>query len=167
MRRAGALALLVLSTCLGACDTSDYAFRVDKSIEIVEPKARTEVPLPALVRWTDERPPNNPRVDVGDPKAEYYAVFLDQSPMGPGKTLESLLDERDPCRPGQECPNAEQLSALRVFLVAEPNVTLEFVADRRPSRGEGKDTHEVAIVRMRGDRRVGEAAFLQTFFVRR
>lgn len=167
MRGAAAVALLVVTGLLGACDTSEYAFKVDKSIEIVQPKARTEVSLPVQVRWTDARPPSSPRVDLDDAAAEYYAVFLDQSPMGPGKSLESLLDDRDPCRPGQQCPNAEQLSALRIFLVADPRVTLEFVADRRPSRGDGKDTHEVAIVRMRGNRRVGESAFLQTFFVRR
>jgi hypothetical protein len=47
-------------------------------------------------------------------------------------------------------------------------VLLDFIADRRPSsHSDTKDTHEVTIVRMRGDKRVGETAFRRTFFVAR
>lgn len=162
---------MLVGTALVACDTSNYAFKVDNSIEIVEPSARADVSVPVTIRWTDERPPADAKVAPADADAEYYAIFLDQAPMGPGKDLESLLD-RGPrgtrCIPRQPCPTTEQLATLGVHLAAETTMLLEFVADLRPSdRGDSKDKHEVIIVRMRGDRRVGESAFLQTFFVTR
>ena len=55
--------------------------------------------------------------------------------------------------PHRGCPDAAFLARLKVFLTADPEVTLEFLADLRPSkRGISKDPHEVTIVRMRGDR---------------
>lgn len=167
MRRAAALCVVPL--LVGACDTSNYAFKVDKSIKIVEPAARADVSLPVQLRWTDSRPPSQPRVAPRDSDAEYYAVFVDRAALAPGKQLSSLVDDKlGPCETDQGCPTAEQLTDLRVHLTAKPALGLEFVADlRASSRGDSKDVHEVTIVRMRGDRRLGEAAFLQTFFVRR
>ncbi|MDP9182067.1 MAG: hypothetical protein M3P04_04740 [Actinomycetota bacterium] len=166
MRRATLLLLAPL--LLSGCDTSNYAFKVDESIDIVEPAARADVSLPVTLRWTDERPPTALRVAPKDPTAEYYAVFLDRAALGPGKRLASLVDDKDLCRQTPGCPSVTQLSDLRVFLTATPSLLVEFVADRRASkRGDSKDVHEVAVVRMRGDKRVGEAAFLQTFFVKR
>ena len=160
--------VLVLLAFIAACDTSNYAFTIDKTIEIVAPPARTEVPLPVAIRWRDDEPPDNGRVDPQDPEAEYYAVFLDRTPLGPGERLSSLVEEADECATTKGCPSAEQLGDMQVFLTAEPSVTLEFVADlRTTTRGDTKDVHEVTVVRMRGDERSGEAAFLQTFFIRR
>lgn len=166
MRRVASL--LVLMTLVTACDTSNFAFKIDESIEIVEPKARTTVALPITIRWTDNNKPLVAKVAPRDPIAEYYAVFVDRAPMGPGKTLASLIKGPPPCRPSTGCPTSAQLSDLSVFLTAEPSLSLEFLTDlRSTSRGNQKDPHEVTIVRMRGDKRVGEAAFLQNFFVRR
>jgi hypothetical protein len=162
------LAALALVGMAVGCDTSNYAFKVDKSISIVEPAARADVSLPVTLRWTDEKPPAAARVAPSDPQAEYYAVFLDRAALAPGKRLISLVEDEDLCRQTSGCPSTQQLSDLRVFLTATPSLLLEFVADRRASkRGDSKDVHEVAIVRMRGDKRMGEAAFLQTFFVKR
>ena len=166
MRRGGLLLLAPL--LLSACDTSNYAFKVDRSIKIVQPAARADVLLPVTVRWTDSHPPPRLRVATRDPNAEYYAVFMDRTALGPGKRLSSLLDDKNVCHPSDGCPTTAQLRDLRVYLTAIPSLTIEFVADRRASRrGDSKDVHEVAVVRMRGDKRVGEAAFLQTFFVKR
>lgn len=162
---AGLLALLALVT---ACDTSNYAFKIDESIKLVQPRAREEVSLPVTLRWTDAKRPLGGKVAPRDPVAEYYAVFVDRAPMSPGKTLASLIKGPPPCRPSKGCPTSAQLSDLSVFLTAAPALSLEFLTDlRSTSRGNQKDPHEVTIVRMRGDKRVGEAAFLQNFFVRR
>lgn len=151
-----------------ACNTSNYAFKVDKSIDILSPKPRTDVALPVTIAWKDADPPANPRVDVTDPKAEYYAVFVDDAPIKAGKPLSDLLDEDVDCELADGCPTPEQLADEGVYLTAKPSVSLEFVADlRTTSRGNTKDVHDVTIVRMRGDERVGEAAFRQTFFIDR
>jgi hypothetical protein len=166
MRRVAAL-LLVLAVVSG-CDTSNYAFTIDESITIVQPRSRTDVSLPVTVRWTDSKAAAGMKVAPTDPAASYYAVFVDVAPMGPGKRLASLVEDSDTCELAQGCPSASQLADAGVHLAATPSVELEFVADRRPSsREDTKDTHQVTIVRMRGDKRVGETAFRQTFFVRR
>lgn len=160
--------MLAAMTLLSACDTSAYAFRVDERVRIVAPEARSTVTLPVTVRWTDDEPPAEPRVAAEDPEAEYYAVFVDRTPMGPGEPLSSLADEPERCADTPGCPDEGRLRDLGVLLTADTAVTLEFLADLRPSaRASSKDPHELTIVRMRGDRRVGEAAFRVNFFVRR
>lgn len=168
MRRAAVL--LLTSLALAGCNTTGFIYRVDTSIDIVRPEDRELVDLPVTVRWRDERGSSDFRVAPEDPAAQYYAVFLDRSPMGPGKTLTSLLPEKDQpsCRRDPLCPSPERLRDLGVVLTAQPAITLEFLSDLRPSsRSTRKDPHEVTIVRMRGDQRVGEAAFRTDFFVRR
>jgi hypothetical protein len=160
--------LLLVLAVVSACDTSNYAFKIDKSIEVVQPKARTEVSVPVMVRWTDSKAPTAMKVAPTDPSARYYALFVDVAPMGPGKRLASLVEDSDTCELAKGCPTASALADAGVHLSATPSLELEFIADRRPSsRGDTKDTHQVTIVRMQGDKRVGETAFRQTFFVRR
>lgn len=162
------LAAMALVLSVPACDVSSYAFRVDESIEIVQPRARTTVALPVTVRWTDDEPPAQLRADPLDPRAGYYAVFVDRAPIRPRDDLASLADDARLCRAQRGCPTEALLSDRGVYLTADRRVTLEFLPDLRPTaRGGAKDTHEVTVVRMRGDARVGEAAWDQTFFVER
>lgn len=164
-RLAGLLLVLVVTS---GCDTSNYAFKIDNSIKILAPQSRSEVGIPANVRWTDSKQPPNLRVAPADPTAEYYAVFLDKAPMPPGKRLASLVENNEQCKLSEGCPSREQLAEVGVRLTAKTTVMLDFIADRRPSsRSDTNDIHEVTIVRMRGDRRVGETAFRRTFFVAR
>lgn len=169
LRRRKVLAVIAaLASTLSACDISAYAFRVDESIEITHPPERSVVELPVTIRWTDDTPPENLRVAPNDPTAEYYGVFVDRSPLGPGRHLSSLADDPEVCEQDPDCPDEVLLRDKGVFLTAEREVTLEFLPDLRPSaRAGAKDPHEVVIVRMRGDTRVGEAAFIHSFFVQR
>ena len=160
--------LVVVLALVTGCDTSNYAFKIDESIEVVQPTSRAEVSLPVAVRWTDKKAAAGMKVAPTDPSAAYYAVFVDVAPMGPGRRLASLVEDSDECELAKGCPNATALADVGVYLTATPSLELEFIADRRPSsRDDTKDTHQVTIVRMQGDKRVGETAFRQTFFVRR
>lgn len=162
------LVAVVVAGLLSGCDTSAYAFRVDESITITEPAAQSTVPLPVTIRWTDAEAPADPRVDPADPEAEYYAVFVDRSPLPPRRRLSALGDDPEACEKDPACPTKEYLRDKGVFLTAKPELTLKFLADRRASsRASSKDPHEVTIVRMRGDTRVNESAFLRPFFVQR
>jgi hypothetical protein len=166
IRRRWVVTLLV-ALAATACDTSGYAFKVDKSITITAPKARAEVSRPLVVRWTDAKPPAKPRVAPADPTADYYAVFLDREALAPHKRLSSLVKGIRACSDIPGCPTTQQLEDLGVYLVAARSLTIPFVRDlRSTSRGGTKDVHELTIVRMRGDQRSGESAYLQTFFVR-
>jgi hypothetical protein len=168
MSRRRLAGLLLAIMVVSGCDTSNYAFKIDTSIKVVAPRARSDVSIPVRIAWTDSEPPANLRLDPTDPAATYYAVFLDTAPLGPGKRLATLVEHSNQCRLSEGCPTAQQLADAGVHLSAQPSVLLDFVADRRPSsHGDTKDTHEVTIVRMRGDKRVGETAFRRTFFVAR
>lgn len=158
----------MVSLLLTGCSTSEFAFRVDKSISFVAPDARETVRLPTTIRWRDDQPPASLAVRPSDPAASYYGVFVDRAPLGPGKTILSLIDRDDSCRRTPGCPDAAFLARLKAYFTATPKLSLEFLADLRPSRRGGtKDPHEVTVVRMHGDRRQGEAAFTRTFFVER
>lgn len=164
-RVVGAVAVAGL---LSACDTSAYAFRVDESIKITHPAPQSVVTLPVTVRWTDATPPANARVDPSDPTAEYYAVFVDRSPLGPQRRLGSLGEDPEACEQDPACPTKAYLRDKGVFLTADAQLKLKFLPDlRASSRASAKDPHEVTIVRMRGDTRINESAFMRSFFVQR
>ncbi len=166
--RRATLFFLCAATLLAACNTRGYAFRVDESIDFTGPKARATVNLPVTITWADEKAPATLRADFRDPTAEYYGVFVDRAPIGPGKRLTSLVPDDDSCRRTPGCPGEAYFRDRDVFLTASPALTLELLDDLRPTnRGTSKDPHEVTVVRMRGERRVGEAAFRLNFFVRR
>jgi hypothetical protein len=155
-----AVALVVLP----GCSTKGFVFRTDTSIDIVAPIERARVTLPVTLRWDDAR--------LGTAGAdERYGVFIDRTPMRPGRPVVSVVDDLDAdekrtCRTTPGCPSADVLLDRGVIVTTEREVTLEFLSDLRPN-GTGDDPHEVTIVRLRGDERVGEAAFRTTFFVRR
>ncbi|MBA3653692.1 MAG: hypothetical protein H0W70_05795 [Actinobacteria bacterium] len=158
----GALALLP------ACSTRGYAFKVDESIDMTAPEARSSVSLPVTITWVDHEPPANLAVDIHDPDSRYYGVFLDRSPIGPGRTLRSVVAKTDSCRRTPNCPDIAYLHDRKIFLTSEPTLTLELLQDLRASkRATKKDPHEATVVRMQGDRRVGEASFRLNFFVKR
>lgn len=166
--RARLLVATAALAALAACDTSGYAFTADESIHFTAPKARSTSRLPVTIRWRDDEAPAGMKVDPKDPDAEYYGVFVDRSPMGPGKNLLSLIDDKDSCKRVPGCPSIAFLEARHVYLTATPKLTLQFLTDLRPGkRGTSKDPHEVTVVRMKGDSRVGEAAFRLSYFIRR
>lgn len=168
VRTLSVLTAAAISSGVAACDLSGHVYRTDTSIAVDSPKPREVVQLPLTLRWTDSRKPARLAVDVNDPNAEYYAIFVDRAPMHAGKTLRSLATGDSACGQSPDCPNSEQLRDLKVYLSTQPELVLDFLPDLRPSsRGSSKDPHEITIVRMRGDRRLGEAAFRQNFFVRR
>lgn len=166
--RTATILAVTAATALSGCDVSQFAFKVDESITVTSPQERTEVDLPVTVTWSDADAPSDLRVDPSDPTAEYYAVFVDRGPIGPGRTLASLAKEPSRCAEDPACPTADYLRDQKVFLTARPELLLEFLPDRRPStRGNPKDPHEVTIVRMVGDARQGEAAWDLLFYVNR
>ncbi len=151
---------------LTACDTSQYAFRVDESIDIEQPPAREDVELPVTIRWTDTDVPPASEIDRSDAGARFYAVFVDRAPIRPGATLASLADDSEQCSGQVLCPDDVALRDKGVYLTATPAVVLEFLSDRRVN-DRNKDQHEITIVRMEGDERRGEAAWSRTFYVLR
>jgi hypothetical protein len=150
----GAIALLVI---VPSCRTSDFAFRVDKRVEIVQPKNNRTVTLPVTVRWT-----------VHDFTGT-FAIFVDSSPIPPRQTMRYVARDDRSCRAADGCPDETYLSDRQIFTTMQTSLTLPALRDTRPpSRRSAKDRHEVNIILMdaRGHR-IGESVVRVAFFVDR
>lgn len=141
--------------CLGvSCSTQGLAFREDTRVQVVEPGDRSTVTLPVTVAWSAE--------EVDGP----YAVFVDRSPMPPGKTVAWLFRDDKSCVVSQGCPDEAYLSDHGVFVTDERQVVLE----RLPRFGDGdrREWHEATVVLLDDDgTRLGESAFAVAFDVDR
>lgn len=161
LRGTSALALLASTACL----PQDLAFRVDERVMIIEPRNREIVSLPVTVRWEVEnfevvQQPEAPRDGAG-----YFAVFVDQSPMPPGKTVAWLVKDDRSCDPSDGCPDAEYLRERGVYLSTDTQVLVEELPQRRDGR---RERHTATVVLLDGaGRRIGESVFFVDFEVDR
>lgn len=140
---------------LPSCAVQGLAFVRDDRVEITLPQVDAPVGLPFTVRWRSQGYDGR------------YAVFIDRSPMRPGKSLRSLVGEDDPCLADAACPNAAYLELRDIYVVDGNNLTVQSLSDRRGGQ-EGSDRHELTIVLLneRGERQ-GESAFVREFTIER
>jgi len=148
------LAAVLLVALLPACGIHGLNLTQDERVSIVSPKDRSTVDLPLTVRWTAH--------DFDGT----YAVFVDRSPLPPGRTLEWLARNDDVCRQTKGCPDSTWFSERNVLRTAETAVTIDRLPDS--TRDNRRDRHEVTVVLLdRAGRRVGESAFRVEFEVHR
>ncbi|HEX2040793.1 MAG TPA: hypothetical protein VHF47_13800 [Acidimicrobiales bacterium] len=153
MRRLIAVAAAVVVLGSG-CAARGLSFVQDDRVQDVRPRAGATVRLPLELTWSSDFDGR-------------FGVFLDRAPMRPGRGLESLVPEDDPCRQEPTCPDAEWLSQRGVFVTDEPRLHLEVLPDRRKNN-RSKDRHEAVIVLLDRDGvRVGESTFVTEFVVDR
>jgi hypothetical protein len=147
---------LVALLALGGCAMQGLSFRVDDRVDLREPADREEIALPYTFRW-----------DVHDVEptggSGRFALFLDRTPMAPGRSADSLLsDEQEARCAGDPACTAEALAADGVWLTDDTELTVDSVAadpDDRPS-----DLHRMTLVLLDEDgRRRGESAFSVEF----
>jgi hypothetical protein len=101
-------------------------------------------------------------VQPGTPAREgagYFVVFLDKTPMKPGKTLQSLRDKDVVCE--DPCTEDTYFPARGMF----PTASTELVIDKLPLGSDG-EAHRATIVLVDGEgRRIGETAFNVDFTI--
>lgn len=165
-RPASALALPLLCVALTACVPQGLAFRVDERLTFVEPEDRSTVSLPITIDW-DIRdfeitgPGGDPREDAG-----YFAVFLDRTPMPPGKPLRWLVRDDRSCREDDGCPDEAYLAERGVYTTTETELTLEQVP--LTNDDDRRERHRATIVLLDASgTRIGESAFEVAFDVDR
>lgn len=143
--------LLAASACGRELD-----FARDERVSIVQPDENATVQLPLELSWTAEDFDGR------------FAVFVDRSPMRPGKDVRSLVPREDEvCRSNPRCPDENWLSARGVYLTSSPLLVVRSVPDRRSSDHQA-DRHEITIVLLDDEgRRQGEGAFIREFRVER
>lgn len=162
-RGARASAWLAVALALSSCATHGLAFRKDDRVEIVRPRDRERVRLPFTLEWRARDFPVGAGTIGGT--GNYFAIFVDRSPMGPGQSLRALGD--DVCKRTPGCPDVAWLADHRVFLATATSYRIGSLPDilsATTRRGVLED-HEITIVLMdREGRRIGESAFTVEFF---
>lgn len=169
-RLATAVALLGLCGVLSGCIPEGLAFKVDERLTFRSPEDRSTVTLPVKLDWEIEDfevvPPGKgePRKDAG-----YFAVFVDGSPMPPGKDLRWIARKDNSCRADDGCPDEEYLEARGIYTTTDT----ELVLDQLPrttsdDEGERRERHRATIVLLDASgTRIGESAFEIAFDVDR
>jgi len=156
--------ILVLGLALLASSCAHgLAFTQDRRLEITRPNSSAKVTLPLTVRWRmkDFRvtgPDGN-----SDPNAGYFGVFLDRSPMPPGKPLSWITRDDVTCRRIPGCPDESYLEGRHVYATSDTELVFRLLPDLRTN--SGRETHEVTVILLDGrGRRIGENAWYRTFF---
>ena len=165
-RLATGAALLGLCGALSGCVAQGLAFRVDDRLTITAPEDRSTVTLPVTLRW-DVRdfdvtaPGGDPRKDAG-----YFAVFVDDAPMPPGKPLAWLARKDNSCRAADGCPDEEYLAARGVYTTTKTELVLSQLP--RNADEDRRERHRATIVLLDAQgTRIGESAFEVAFDVSR
>lgn len=150
------LALLVSSCAQG------LAFTQDDRLEITAPKGQQKVTLPLTVRWRIEDFDVTGPTDAARKDAGYFGVFLDTSPVPPGKPLSWIARDDRRCKVRAGCPDALYLSDHRVYQTGETSFTFAQLPDLDTYGGH--ETHELTIILLDGrGRRIGESAWYRAF----
>ena len=165
-RTADALLLLAATAALSGCVPQGLAFKVDERLSFTSPEDRSTVRLPVTLDWDIRdfevtEPGGEPREDAGS-----FAVFVDGSPMPPGKPLRWLARKDNSCRPADGCPDAEYLEARGVYTTTETELVLEQLP--RSSDEDRRERHRATIVLLDASgTRIGESAFEIAFDIDR
>lgn len=156
------LAAAALTTALTGCVPQGIAFRTDTRLSIVSPRDRATVTLPVTLRWdvrdfTVAEPGGPVQPDTG-----YFAVFLDSTPMPPGKPLRYVARTDDSCREADGCPSEQYLNDRNVYTTTQTRLVLSRLPQ---TAADGKrERHRATIVLLDSQtRRIGESAFELTF----
>lgn len=161
------IALAGVCAALAGCVPQGLAFRVDERLTFQAPEDRSTVTLPVTIDWDirdfEVTGPGGPaREDAG-----YFAVFVDRTPMPPGRSLRWTARDDRGCREDDGCPDAEYLEARGIYTTTETALVLE----QLPRLGDDDDPRErhratVVLLDATGTR-LGESAFEVVFDLRR
>ncbi len=155
--------LAALTFLASACIPEGLAFVQDDRLEIVAPEDHTTVKAPFTLDWRVEDfevtgPDGQSRDDAG-----YFGIFIDASPVPPGKTLEWIAHEDRQCRGDSTCPNKAYLADRGVYAATETSFTVRRLTDLDAYGGH--ERHEISVILLDGTgRRIGESAWWVTVF---
>ena len=136
MSRTGWLAAACTVAVFASCG-QDQAFRIDERVRVIAPEDRAEVSLPVTVRWEAE--------GLKEPS---FGVFVDRTPVRPGKPVVAEVTRKD-----------------AVFKTTETEVVIPAVAEGEEGKRE-RHTATIVLLDPSG-RRIGESAWDVVFEVKR
>lgn len=163
MRWAIGLAVLSAPSLTGCADYSKLQFVNDDRLEFTAPENRELVTTPLRMSWTiDEFTVVKPGRGEPTDDAGYFAVFVDQAPIKPGRTLEDVADDDEACKRDPKCPDRVYLSDRSVYTTSKTSLVLKQILPLDSK--EDIHLHEVTVVLLDSSgRRIGESAWYRNF----
>lgn len=159
-RGAIALVAVVTLTSCGLTHLQDLSFRVDKRLHFVGPEARSTVHQPVTISWTMRD--FTPEAEGAAPPsrdAGYFAVFVDQTPIRPGHTMDDIAHGDPYCQRSPTCPDRKYLADHRVYTTTETQMKFPLIPNITGSN-EHLQLHTFTIVLMdTSGHRIGESAW--------
>jgi hypothetical protein len=146
----------------GCARVGDLRFRQDDRLTFSAPQDGATVQLPLTISWTMTDFATQKRGSAVRPDSGYFAVVVDQYPMGPGKPLTDLLPDGT-CTGDPTCPSPDMLETLaNTYVTSTTSVTLPSV----PASRYGTSTHFAVVVLVDGSgRRIGDSSWTVNFTV--
>lgn len=150
---------LAVGLLITGCDVPTMAFLQDERVRIVEPPDRGSMDLPVTLRWDVREFDVTGRDGQSLPSAGYFAVFVDRTPIPPGKTLEWYVLQDGSCG-DHPCATVDNLAD--VYTTEETSLKLATLPALRER--DDVELHQVVIVLLDGTgKRIGESAFYVRF----
>jgi hypothetical protein len=160
------VAIVMSAALLGGCTVRGLQLRTDDRLSFEAPAAGRRASLPLTVRWSMRGFTASGLDGSRDTGRGLFAVFVDRSPMSPGRPVTSLVDDDQSCRRDPRCPDAAYLADAGVFVTADPSITLTRLP--KADDGVGDERHSVTVVLLDGtSRRIGESAWYRSFTTKR
>jgi hypothetical protein len=153
------VAVMSLSSC-GLTHLQDLNFRVDKRLSFVSPKARATVHQPVTIVWAMKDFTVEPQGSAPPSRdAGYFAVFVDQTPIRPGHTMDDIAAGDPFCQRSPSCPDKRYLADHRVYTTTDTQIKFPLIPNLTGS-SEHLQTHTFTIVLMdTSGHRIGESAW--------
>lgn len=133
--RAAALviAALTMPSVLTGCRTSGIVFGAYQ-LRVLSPGANSTAVLPMRITWTAG--------DLYQP-GDSYAVFVDATPIGVGRSITDLVPPS--CLEVPGCSRAPYYQQASVWLTSEPSLTLTSIPEVT-GQNSGREYHTLTIV---------------------
>lgn len=165
-RTAGWIAAFGVCVALSGCVREGLAFKVDDRLTFTSPADRGTVALPVKLAWEiRDFDITAPGVDVRN-DAGYFGVFVDTTPMPPGKPLKWLARDDDSCREADGCPDEQYLNVRGIYTTTATELVLQQLP--RTTDKDRRERHRATIVLLDATgTRIGESAFEIVFDVDR
>ena len=161
--RLRALSLVAGLALVATSCASGLAFVQDDRLEITAPDSHSDVTLPVTIRWTVHDFNVTGPSGTAEPAAGYFGVFVNKSPMPPGRPLSWIARDDRQCDRVPGCPDATYLADRGVYATSDTSITFRQLPDQNVFRGE--ETHEITIVLLDGKgNRIGESAWYVVLF---
>ncbi|TDD87320.1 hypothetical protein [Actinomadura rubrisoli] len=160
-RGATAVAAVVALAGCGLTNLDELNFRVDDRLHFVGPKARSTVKSPVTVTWTMDGDFRIAAKGSEPPSrgAGHFAIFVDQTPIKPGHTMEDVAKGDSLCEGAPNCPNEAYLTNHHVYTTTKKSFQIPSIPNR-PGSKEELQPHTITIVLMdTSGRRIGESAW--------